>query len=76
MQVRYNRKEDILVLELSPDPVDHAEEAGLLIAHFSTGTSTTRVWKRKETSQGDLYGNLDTAHDHEASEEPVAPGAA
>ncbi len=36
MQVRHNRKEDILVLELSPDPVDHAEEAGPLIAHFST----------------------------------------
>ena len=35
MQVSYNRKEDILVLELSQEVVDHAEEAGPLIAHFS-----------------------------------------
>jgi len=35
MQVKYNRKEDILVLELSSDVVDHAEEAGPLIVHFS-----------------------------------------
>ena len=35
MHVTYNRKEDILVLELSPGMVDHAEESGPLIAHFS-----------------------------------------
>jgi len=35
MHVTYNRKEDILVLELSPGVVDHAEESGPLIAHFS-----------------------------------------
>ena len=35
MQVTYNRKEDILVLELSSGVIDHAEEAGPLIAHFS-----------------------------------------
>lgn len=35
MHVTYNRKEDILVLELSEDAVDHAEESGPLIAHFS-----------------------------------------
>jgi uncharacterized protein YuzE len=35
MQVSYNRKEDILVLELSQGVVDHAEEAGPLIVHFS-----------------------------------------
>ena len=35
MQATYNRKEDILVLELSSSAVDHAEESGPLIAHFS-----------------------------------------
>ena len=35
MHVTYNRKEDILVLELSQGVVDHAEESGPLIAHFS-----------------------------------------
>ena len=36
MKVRYNRKEDILVLEVSKAPIDHAEESGPFIAHFST----------------------------------------
>jgi hypothetical protein len=36
MRVQYNRKEDILTLELSQAPIDHAEEAGPLIAHFSS----------------------------------------
>ena len=35
MRVRYNREEDILTLELSGAPIDHAEEAGPLIAHFT-----------------------------------------
>ena len=35
MRVRYNRGEDILTLELSDAPIDHAEEAGPLIAHFT-----------------------------------------
>ena len=28
MKVRYNRKEDILVLEVSKGSIDHAEESG------------------------------------------------
>jgi len=36
MKVRYNRKEDILTLEVSKASIDHAEEAGPIIAHFST----------------------------------------
>jgi len=35
MRIRYNRKEDILTLELSEALIDHAEEAGPIIAHFS-----------------------------------------
>ena len=35
MRVRYNRKEDILILELSKASIYHAEEAGPIIAHFS-----------------------------------------
>ena len=36
MRVRYKRKEDILTLEVSKAAIDHAEEAGPIIAHFST----------------------------------------
>ena len=35
MRVKYNRREDILTLELLAAPIDHAEEAGPIIAHFS-----------------------------------------
>ena len=35
MRVRYNRKEDILTIEVSKGSIDHAEEAGPIIAHFS-----------------------------------------
>jgi hypothetical protein len=35
MRVKYNRREDILTLELLEAPIDHAEEAGPIIAHFS-----------------------------------------
>ena len=35
MRMRYNREEDILTLELSEAPIDRAEEAGPLIAHFA-----------------------------------------
>lgn len=34
MKVRYNRKDDILTLELSEATIDHAEETGPIIAHF------------------------------------------
>src|SRR5215813_5414835 len=36
MRLRYNRKQDILTLELSEAPIDHAEEVGPIITHFST----------------------------------------
>ena len=35
MRVRYTRKEDILTIEVSKGSIDHAEEAGPIIAHFS-----------------------------------------
>jgi uncharacterized protein YuzE len=35
MKVRYNRKSDILTLELSEAAIDHAEETGPIIIHFS-----------------------------------------
>jgi uncharacterized protein YuzE len=35
MRVRYNRRADILTLELSDAPIVHAEEAGPLIVHFT-----------------------------------------
>ena len=36
MRLRYNCKQDILTLELSEAPIDHAEEVGPIITHFST----------------------------------------
>ena len=35
MKIKYHRQEDILTLELSKALIDHAEEAGPIIAHFS-----------------------------------------
>jgi hypothetical protein len=34
MRIRYNRKENILTLELAEASIDHAEESGPIIAHF------------------------------------------
>ena len=34
-KVRYSKDVDILLLELSDEAVDHAEEAGQLVVHFS-----------------------------------------
>jgi hypothetical protein len=39
MRVRYNRRADILTLELSDAPIVHAEEAGPLIVHFTDRSS-------------------------------------
>ena len=35
MKVSYNRDADVLVIELSDENIDHAEEVGPLIIHFS-----------------------------------------
>jgi uncharacterized protein YuzE len=35
MKIRYDRDKDIILLELSSEPIDFAEEAGSLIIHFS-----------------------------------------
>jgi hypothetical protein len=35
MRLRYNRGTDILTLELSDAPIDHADEAGPLIVYFT-----------------------------------------
>jgi hypothetical protein len=37
MKLRYNREDDILLLEVSDEPIDYAEEMGPLIVHFSKG---------------------------------------
>ena len=39
MKVRYNRKEDILVLEVSKAAIDHAEEAGPITRIFPPTTN-------------------------------------
>lgn len=35
MKIKYSREQDILIIELSTEPVDHAEEAESIIAHFT-----------------------------------------
>jgi hypothetical protein len=54
MRVRYNREEDILTLELSEAPIDHAEEAGPLIVHFAADDRLVvleRFWRQAIFSQ-------------------------
>ena len=35
MKIRYDREEDIATIEVSPEKIDHAEEIGPIIVHFS-----------------------------------------
>ena len=35
MRIRYNREQDILLLEISGEPIDHAEEVGPIILHLT-----------------------------------------
>ena len=35
MNFKYNREDDVLVIELNEDHVDYAEQTGDLIVHFS-----------------------------------------
>jgi len=35
MRIRYDRDEDILTFEVSTHKIDHAEEIGSMIVHFS-----------------------------------------
>jgi len=35
MKVRYDREEDIVTIEVSAEKIDHAEEIGPIIMHFS-----------------------------------------
>jgi len=35
MKVRYDRGEDILIIKASDEPIDYAEEIGLIIVHFT-----------------------------------------
>lgn len=35
MKISYNRKQDIMLLELSSSAIEHAEKAGPIIVHFS-----------------------------------------
>jgi len=34
-KIRYSKDVDVLVVELSDKPIDHAEEEGQIIVHFS-----------------------------------------
>jgi len=35
MNIRYDREEDILIYEVSPDKIDYAEELDSIIVHFT-----------------------------------------
>ncbi|MBN2374710.1 DUF2283 domain-containing protein [bacterium] len=36
-KIRYSKDVDVLIIELSDKPIDHAEEEGRFIIHFSKG---------------------------------------
>lgn len=35
MKLKYNRTDDVLMIELNKKPIDYAEQSGDLIVHFS-----------------------------------------
>lgn len=35
MKLKYNRTDDVLMIELNKKPIDYAEQSGNLIVHFS-----------------------------------------
>jgi len=35
MKIRYDKEEDIMTLDVSSENIDHAEEVGPIIVHFS-----------------------------------------
>ena len=35
MNIKYNKQDDILIIELNDKPIDYAEQSGDLIVHFS-----------------------------------------
>lgn len=35
MKISYNREQDILMYEVSDEPIDYAEEVGPIIVHFT-----------------------------------------
>ncbi len=38
MKMKYNKDEDIMLIEVSPEPIDFAEEMGPFIVHFTSGS--------------------------------------
>lgn len=37
MRIKYNKQNDVLLVEFSKKPIDYAEQSGDLILHFSPG---------------------------------------
>lgn len=35
MKIKYNKEDDVLIVETAPGNIDHAEEMGPLIVHFT-----------------------------------------
>ena len=35
MKIKYNREQDILLIDVSQEPIDYAEEVGSIIVHFT-----------------------------------------
>lgn len=35
MNIKYNKEDDVLMIELNKKPIDYAEQTGDLIVHFS-----------------------------------------
>jgi Protein of unknown function (DUF2283) len=58
MKNRYNREDDILTLELSEATIDHAEETGPIVIHFS---ADDRLVMLEVVEASDLFAKLTKA---------------
>ena len=56
-RIRYSKDVDALLVELSTEPIDHAEESGPFIVHFARGGDPVllEILNAKEFVLGSLY---------------------
>ncbi|MCZ7362956.1 MAG: DUF2283 domain-containing protein [Candidatus Methanoperedens sp.] len=63
MKISYNREQDILMYEVSDEPIDYAEEVGPIIVHFSKegknctygDTGCERIHGRNNQSNDEIH---------------------
>jgi len=63
MKISYNREQDILMYEVSDEPIDYAEEVGPIIVHFSKegknctygDTGCERIYSVNNQNYNEIY---------------------